>query len=124
MSSPSSGLGSYIQPADLVKYTESIAEASDQDLVAILRRLTVWRYPRSDLHNWVAVLDRLDEALASIGISYGLNKLQTNDFTPKDKDLILEILRFQRILLENCTNRKLFSSYDVRLLSANHCSEG
>jgi hypothetical protein len=26
---------------------------------------------------------------------------------------VLEILRMQRLLLEHCTNRKLFASYDV-----------
>lgn len=105
------------QPADLARYAEAVANASDQDLVAILRRLTVWKYPRSDLSNWIPVLDKFDGTLAAIKTSYELSRLQTNDFTPKDKELVLEVLRFQRLLLENCTNRKLFSSYDVSEVS-------
>lgn len=49
--------------------------------------------------------------------SYELAKLQTNDFTPKTKELLLSILRWTRQLLENCTSRKLFSSYDVSALA-------
>ena len=59
------------------------------------------------------VLDRFDDVLADIIQSYDLAKLQTNDFTPKTKDLLLGILRVTRLLLENCTSRKLYASYDV-----------
>ena len=38
-------------------------------------------------------------------------------FTPLTKKTVCEILRFERLLLENSTNRKTFNSYDVRPLS-------
>jgi E3 ubiquitin-protein ligase HUWE1 len=78
-----------------------------------LRLLDVWRYPRGDLHSWIPALDRFDTLLAEVIESYEIHKLQTNDFTPKTKELVLEVLRMQRLLLEHCTNRKLFASYDV-----------
>lgn len=59
------------------------------------------------------MLDRFDDVLANVIQSYELGKLQTNDFTPKTKELLLGILRVTRLLLENCTSRKLYSSYDV-----------
>lgn len=60
-------------------------------------------------------MDKFDEALEGIIKSYDLSKPQNNPFTPKDRELVLEILRVQRILMESCTSRKLFSSYDVSL---------
>lgn len=48
---------------------------------------------------------------------YNVEKLQLTPFTPESKELLSEILRFERLLLENSTNRKTFSSYDVCLIS-------
>ena len=47
---------------------------------------------------------------------YNVAKLQLNPFTENTKELLSEILRFERLLLENSTNRKTFSSYDVSLI--------
>lgn len=44
---------------------------------------------------------------------YDIDKLQTNIFTPATKKTVCEILRFERLLLENSTNRKTYNSYDV-----------
>ena len=49
-------------------------------------------------------------------IEYNVAKLQLNPFAEGTKELLSEILRFERLLLENSTNRKTFSSYDVRLI--------
>lgn len=46
---------------------------------------------------------------------YNVDKLQLKPFSPETKELLSEILRFERLLLENSTNRKTFSSYDVRI---------
>jgi len=81
--------------------------------VPVINDLTVWRYQRGDLHAWVPALDRFDDVLANIVQSYDLGKLQTNDFTPKTKELLLGILRITRMMLENCTSRKLYASYEV-----------
>ena len=58
-------------------------------------------------------MDRFDAILAETIESYELSKLQANDFTPKTKELLVEVLRVLKLLLENSTNRKLFASYDV-----------
>ncbi|OCF44407.1 hypothetical protein I317_01667 [Kwoniella heveanensis CBS 569] len=98
--------------SDLVALANRIVTCTETELPSVLKAFDCWVYPRSDLHVWINVLDRFDDILADITKSYGLSKLQTNDFTPKTKELLLEILRVQRLLLENCTNRKLFASYD------------
>ena len=100
---------------DTAALADRIFKASDQDLVPTLREFQTWRYPRGDLHAWIAVLDRFDAILAKIITSYDLAKLQTDELTSETKELLLEVLRVQRLLLENCNNRKLFASYDVSL---------
>ncbi|WWD19760.1 hypothetical protein CI109_104224 [Kwoniella shandongensis] len=97
---------------DVAALVERILAASDQELVNVLQPFQSWKYARGDLHAWIPVLDRFDSFLEDTIKSYDLTKLQINDFTPKTKELLLEVLRVQRLLLENCTNRKLFASYD------------
>ncbi|WVQ94836.1 hypothetical protein IAU59_001919 [Kwoniella sp. CBS 9459] len=80
-------------PPDLIALAERIVSCSETELPSVLKSFDRWVYPRSDLHAWVNVLDRLDDVLAEITTSYGLSKIQTNDFTPKTKELLLEILR-------------------------------
>ena len=65
------------------------------------------------MHTWIPVIDKIDEILEGIITSYDLTKPQMNPFTPKDRELVLECLRFIRMLLENNTSRKLFASFDV-----------
>jgi E3 ubiquitin-protein ligase HUWE1 len=62
---------------------------------------------------WYSVLDRFDDILAQMIKDYNSDDLQMTPFTPSDKELIIQILRFERMLLDNSTTRKLFNSYDV-----------
>lgn len=104
---------SSIQPRDVAEYADKIVATPLTELVPVLQELDIWRFPKSDLNCWIAVLDKFDEALEGIITSYELTKPQMNPFTPKDRELVLEILRMQRLLMENSTSRKLFSSFDV-----------
>lgn len=83
-------------------------------MAPFLATISEWTWARSDLGNWVAVLDKFDAIIADIIRDYDVDKLQLNPFTPLTKSTILEILRFERMLLDNSTGRKLFASYDVR----------
>ncbi|ORY33382.1 hypothetical protein BCR39DRAFT_491673 [Naematelia encephala] len=98
--------------ADVIALVDKFATTSELDLAAHLSAFQVWLYPRGDLHAWIPALDRFDAILEDICSSYELSRLQTNDFTPRTRHLLLEILRVIRLLLEHCTSRKLFSSYD------------
>jgi E3 ubiquitin-protein ligase HUWE1 len=105
---------SYAPPSDdVVRFVDAVAKSTDVQLVPLLARLDVWRFSRGDLHGWIPALDRFDGVLEGIVKNYELDKPQLNPFTPHDKTLLLEVLRVYRLLLENCTSRKLFASYDV-----------
>jgi hypothetical protein len=57
---------------------------------------------QSDLFQWSAVLDVIDAELAKKGEEY-------------DRAIHLGLLRFTRSLLENCSNRHVYNSHEVRL---------
>ena len=62
-------------------------------------------------------LNKFDEILNGFAEEYEPDKLQLNPFTLRTKSIVVEILRFETLLLDNSTNRKLFASYDA----SNHC---
>ncbi|CAE6470636.1 unnamed protein product [Rhizoctonia solani] len=82
------------------------------ELAQFISSIHVWTWPRSDLNSWTKVLNRFDSVFSDVIDKYDLNKLQLENFDQADKKLLLELLRFERMLLENSTNRKLFASYD------------
>jgi len=93
-----------------------LSNTSNDDIADVLAQIDSWKWPRSDLNSWVKVLDKFDTILEEAIRDYDLDKLQLNAFTPATKKVISEILRFERLLLENSTNRKTFNSYDVRIV--------
>lgn len=75
-----------------------------------------WCWPRTDLQHWIVPLNRFDQLLEEVIVGYELASMdhpQTNAFTPRTKELLVAILAFEKVLLENSTNRKIFASFDV-----------
>ena len=93
-----------------------ITDTPDDELAQVLSEIDAWKWPRSDLNAWIKVLNKFDAILEEVIRDYDIDNLQVNVFTPLTKKTICEILRFERLLLENSTNRKTFNSYDVRAL--------
>ena len=104
-----------LQPTQLADLIARLLIATNEQLPAILKTVDSWKWPRSDLNSWIKVLNKFDDIMDEIIREYNVAKLQLNPFTEGTKELLSEILRFERLLLENSTNRKTFSSYDVRL---------
>ncbi|KAF9948884.1 hypothetical protein BGZ65_007754, partial [Modicella reniformis] len=74
--------------------------------------ITEWIWPRGDLFHWVAVLNRFDDILDSLCKTHDMKKAQPKELSDENKRLVLAILAFSRMLLENCTNRNLYASYE------------
>ncbi|TDL26261.1 hypothetical protein BD410DRAFT_895667 [Rickenella mellea] len=89
-----------------------ILAVSNEDLSQYLASIDNWKWPRSDLNSWIKVLNRFDTILEEVIRDYDVDRLQTTIFTPRTKATVCEILKFERLLLENSTNRKMFNSYD------------
>jgi E3 ubiquitin-protein ligase HUWE1 len=105
-----------LQPTQLADLIAKLLIATNDQLPTILKTVDSWKWPRSDLNSWIKVLNKFDDIMDEIIREYNVAKLQLNPFAEGTKELLSEILRFERLLLENSTNRKTFSSYDVRLI--------
>ncbi|KAF9475538.1 hypothetical protein BDN70DRAFT_996350 [Pholiota conissans] len=99
-------------PPAVFELINELLNAPPQQLVQFLKRADSWKWARSDLNAWIKVLNKFDDIMDGIIQEYNVEKLQMTPFTPESKELLSEILRFERLLLENSTNRKTFSSYD------------
>ncbi len=72
---------------------------------------------KTDLFHWSEALNRFDELLeALLARCIPAGKLQKISFTPEERSLVIAILDFCRTLLETCSSRNIFNSYDVNLL--------
>lgn len=100
----------------VVELIDKLSGTPNEDLADVLGRIDSWKWPRSDLNAWVKVLNKFDAILEEAIRDYDIDKMQMNPFTPSTRKLVCEVLRFERLLLENSTNRKTFNSYDVRFL--------
>lgn len=89
-----------------------VSDTPDEALADVLEPVTQWPWPRGDLYSWVGVLNRFDTLLAQLCAKYQLGTVQCSPFSPQDKRLLVAVLHFTRLLLENCTNRKLYASYE------------
>ncbi|KAJ4483401.1 hypothetical protein J3R30DRAFT_3834848 [Lentinula aciculospora] len=97
------------QVADLIT---RLTNTPDDALAQALEEIDVWKWQRSDLNAWIKVLNKFDTVLEDVIRQYDIDKLQVRDFSPESKKMVSEILKFERLLLENSTNRKMFNSYD------------
>lgn len=99
-------------PPQVAELMNKLLNTPTNDLPQVLTEIDAWKWPRSDLNSWTKVLNKFDAVLEEIIRDYEMDKLQLNIFTPITKKTICAILRFERLLLENSTNRKMFNSYD------------
>src|SRR5258706_5608088 len=102
-----------LQRPDVAALVDKLLTTPTDQLAELLGSFRMWLWPRCELMVWYSVLDRFDDILAQMIKDYHSDDLQMTPFTPSDKELIMQILRFERMLLDNSTTRKLFNSYDV-----------
>lgn len=91
-------------------------EAGLLDLIEPKARMDVadWPFGRSDLHHWADVLDKFDslyEAWVN-GLWDPATGCQSRPFSTETERLICAMLGFTRGLLEYCSSRNLFNSYE------------
>lgn len=104
--------------AAIATFIGQLNSAHQDDLPELIRPVVQqgWAWPRTDLQHWIVPLNRFDTILEDIVRDYDLASMehcQTNEFTPRTRQLLSSILAFEKILLENSTNRKIFASFDV-----------
>lgn len=102
----------------LATAVEHLVQDNENDIKTWV--LSAWNFPRGDLFQFVAVLNRFDTLLEMTCQAYDLkeNQIQKEPFTDETKQMLLAILNFSKILFENCTNRNIYNSYEVSVYSS------
>ncbi|KAF9206640.1 hypothetical protein BGZ49_002096 [Haplosporangium sp. Z 27] len=101
-----------VPPLAIRNLIKSLKDCPESEIAVHIEATPEWVWPRGDLFHWVGVLNRFDEILDTICKSHDMKKPQPKELTPEDRRLTLAILNFSRLLLENCTNRNLYASYE------------
>ena len=104
--------------AEIAAFILAANACADEELPQLLEPILSagWAWPRTDLQHWIVPLNRFDRILEDVVQDYDLTSMlhaQINAFTPRTRTLLLAILAFEKLLLENSTNRKIFASFDV-----------
>lgn len=112
----------------IASFIKALAVCADDELPGLLQPVcsSGWTWPRTDLQHWIVPLNRFDAILEGVVNDYDLSSMehcQTNAFTPRTKQLVAAILAFEKVLLENSTNRKIFASFDVSDYAASMAPE-
>ncbi|KAF9173026.1 hypothetical protein BGX20_004283 [Mortierella sp. AD010] len=102
-----------VPPLAIRNLIKSLKECPDTDIATHIEATPEWIWPRGDLFHWVAVLNRFDDILDTLCKAHDMKKAQPKEFSEENRRLILAILGFSRMLLENCTNRNLYASYEL-----------
>ncbi|KAG0255139.1 hypothetical protein BG011_005308 [Mortierella polycephala] len=101
-----------VPPLPIRTLIKTLKECPQAEIAAHIEATPQWSWPRGDLFHWVGVLNRFDEILENICKSCDMKKPQPKEFSHNDRRLVLGILAFSRLLLESCTNRNLYASYE------------
>ncbi|KAL1921444.1 uncharacterized protein VTP21DRAFT_11160 [Calcarisporiella thermophila] len=100
-------------PPAMKKLIQELNEQPESEISKILASFDAWPFPRGDLFLWISVLNRFDTILEKLCERYELKKhVQKEPFADNERQTLLAILRFTKLLLENCTNRNLYNSYE------------
>ncbi|EHY64806.1 hypothetical protein NERG_02209 [Nematocida ausubeli] len=100
-------------PEQISNIIERLIDISEEDIPGYLRNISEWKYTKSDLIYWMDVLDRFDGILSSIVAEYTLNQYQNKPMHESHIEIVHAIVRFQKLLVENSSNKSIFSSFDV-----------
>ncbi|OAG28862.1 E3 ubiquitin-protein ligase HUWE1 [Nematocida displodere] len=104
----------FSQPMEKVCAMIKALETMDTcEMPGYLSKIDEWKHCKTDLVYWVEVLDRFDTILQDLVQKYRLDGLQSQPMEPQDRDVAREILRFQKVLVENSSNKSIFNSFDV-----------
>lgn len=73
-----------------------------------------WPFGRSDLHHWAEVLDKFDEMYGKFVTEFwdATTGIQSKSFGSDESRVVVAMLGFTRCLLEYCSSRNLFNSYE------------
>ncbi|KAJ1828506.1 E3 ubiquitin-protein ligase tom1, partial [Coemansia sp. RSA 2599] len=99
-------------PQEIQSLREQLETTAVEDIPQVLAAYHEWPFVRGDMYHWINVLNRFDDIMAEICEKYDLTSFQQTDFDPNTQKLLVAMLTFSRLLMENCINRNLYNSVE------------
>ncbi|GKV14839.1 hypothetical protein SLEP1_g25650 [Rubroshorea leprosula] len=101
-------------PPKVRSFINSVTAVPLENIVEPLRSFT-WEFDKGDIHHWVELFNYFDSFFEKH--IKPRKDLQVEDSflgsdPPFPREAVLQILRVIRIILENCTNKQFYSSYE------------
>ncbi|KAJ1850939.1 E3 ubiquitin-protein ligase tom1, partial [Coemansia sp. RSA 2703] len=99
-------------PQEIQSLREQLETCPVDDIYRVLEPLHEWPFVRGDIYHWITVLNRFDDIMAEVCENYQLTSLQMKTFDAGTQRLLVAIVTFSRLLMENCINRNLYNSVE------------
>ena len=105
-------------PSSLQNLIKSIERSDEKELLNILSNTKDWKWPKGDIYSFINILNKFDKIFEVLINERNLNKTSTSkefqliELDEFNRELLNVILKFLKLLFENCSNRKLFNSID------------
>ncbi|XP_040986368.1 E3 ubiquitin-protein ligase UPL1-like isoform X1 [Juglans microcarpa x Juglans regia] len=104
-------------PPRIRSFIDSVTAVPLEDIEERLKGF-IWEFDKGDFHHWVDLFNHFDSFFEK-HIKSRKDLQVEDDFLDSDppfpKDAVVQILRVIRIILENCTNKHFYSSYEQHL---------
>ncbi|KAI7823948.1 hypothetical protein BX661DRAFT_53039 [Kickxella alabastrina] len=99
-------------PQEMQPLREQLETTPINNIHEVLKPYQEWPFVRGDMYHWITVLNRFDDIMADVCEKFGLTSLQKVDFDAETRVLLVSILEFSRLLMENCINRNVYNSVE------------
>ncbi|KAF8414274.1 hypothetical protein HHK36_002275 [Tetracentron sinense] len=107
------------QPPKIKSFINSVTVVPLENIEEPLKGF-VWEFDKGDFHHWVDLFNHFDSFFEKNIKSRKDLQVEDNFLAadpPFPREAVLQILRVIRIILENCTNKHFYSSYEQHLSS-------
>lgn len=106
-------------PPKIRTFIQSVTEVPLENIEEPLKNF-VWEFDKGDFHHWVELFNHFDsffEKHIKPRKDLQLEDSLLGSDPPFPREAVLQILRVIRIILENCTNKHFYSTYEQHLSS-------
>ncbi|XWS11367.1 hypothetical protein CRYUN_Cryun38cG0078100 [Craigia yunnanensis] len=106
-------------PPKIRSFINSVTSVPLENIEEPLKEF-VWEFDKGDFHHWVELFNHFDTIFEKHIKSRKDLQVEDNFLgtdPPFPREAVLQILRVIRIILENCTNKHFYSSYERHLSS-------
>ncbi|KAL4185741.1 hypothetical protein AMTRI_Chr10g7440 [Amborella trichopoda] len=107
----------FFQPPKIRAFINSVTSTPLEEIEKPLKSFT-WEFDKGDFHHWVDLFNHFDSFFEKYivprkDLQVGDNFLDVDP--PFPREAVLQILRAIRIILQKCTNKHFYSSYERHL---------